>query len=162
MPTSVTARLAKRGLTLPPPPALPPGVSIPFNWLRVHGRRVLVSGHGALTDAGAPAGPFGAVPTDVSIEEAQASACNALLSVLASALRELDDLDRIAAWLSVTVFTNAAAGFDRLTLIANPMSELILDLFGHDRGAHARTAPGVAALPFHLPVIITAELALHP
>jgi hypothetical protein len=40
------------------------------------------------------------------------------------------------------------------------MSELILDIFGEERGAHSRVSPGVTALPFDLPVIVAAELAI--
>ena len=156
----ITDALAELGLTLPPPATLPPGVTVPFCWTRQHGTRMFVSGHGALTDQGTPAGPFGRVPAQVDIEGAQASACGALLSVLASLQRDLGDLDRVEAWLSVTCFVSAEPGFDRLTLIANPMSKLIVELFGPERGAHSRTSPGVAALPFDLPVIVAAELAV--
>jgi hypothetical protein len=157
---TIHSTLAARGLVLPPEPALPAGVTIPFCWARAHGDRVLVSGHGALTAEGSPAGPFGAVPAQVAIEAAQRSACQALLSILGTVERTVGDLDRIRAWLSVTCFVNAAPGFDRLTVIANPMSELIVDIFGPDRGAHSRITPGVAALPFNMPVIVAAELAV--
>ena len=160
MADSVADRLARSGYTLPPELALAAGVTIPFTWVHRHGGRLLVSGHGAITDEGAPAGPFGSVPTKVSIEDAQWSAIRALLSVLASLQRMLGDLDRIEAWLSITCFVNADPGFGRLTLIANPMSEMVLELFGAERGAHARTSPGVVALPFDLPVVVAAELAV--
>jgi hypothetical protein len=42
----------------------------------------------------------------------------------------------------------------------NPVSELLLELYGRDSGSHARIAPGVAALPFNLPVIIAAEVEI--
>ncbi len=157
---TIHSLLAERGLVLPPEPALPPDATIPFCWARVHGDRVLVSGHGALTADGAPAGPFGAVPAQVAIEAAQRSACQALLSILATVERTVGDLGRIRAWLSVTCFVNAEPGFDRLTVVANPMSELIVAIFGSDHGAHSRITPGVAALPFNLPVIVAAELVV--
>jgi enamine deaminase RidA (YjgF/YER057c/UK114 family) len=159
MASSVADRLARSGVTLPPEPSLHAGVTIPFCWVRRYEDRLYVSGHGALTADGAPAGPFGTVPSEVSVEQAQESARQALASMLASLQRTLGDLDRIRAWLSVTCFVNADPGFELLTLIANPMSSLIIDLFGPDRGAHARTSPGIAALPFGLPVIVAAELA---
>src|SRR4029450_2382343 len=62
------------GLVLPAAAKLPPGVRISFSWVRVRGNRAFVSGHGALTPDGSPAGPFGKVPTEVSLEEAQESA----------------------------------------------------------------------------------------
>jgi hypothetical protein len=48
-------RVVDLNLVLPPPPALPPGVSVPFEWVRVRGNRVLISGHGPLDPQGAPA-----------------------------------------------------------------------------------------------------------
>ena len=65
-------RVVELNLILPPPPVLPAGVSVPFDWVRVRGTRVLVSGHGALDSQGAPAGPFGSVPTEVSLAQARA------------------------------------------------------------------------------------------
>jgi hypothetical protein len=67
-------RLAERGLVLPPEPKLPPNVSIPFEWVRVVAERCVISGHGAVDSEGVPAGPFGRVPSEVSLEAAQASA----------------------------------------------------------------------------------------
>ena len=57
---------------------------ITASWVRVRGNRAFVSGHGALTPDGSPGGPFGKVPTEVSLEEAQASARDTALSVLGS------------------------------------------------------------------------------
>jgi hypothetical protein len=158
--TPVEARLAGRGLVMPPEPKLPPGVTIPFQWARVRGRRAFLSGHGALSPDGAPLGPFGSVPSEVSLEQAQASACSALLSMLASLRRAIGDLDNVAAWLTVNGFVNADPGYTQTTLVMNPVSELLLELYGPDSGSHARIAPGVAGLPFNLPVVIAAEVEI--
>jgi enamine deaminase RidA (YjgF/YER057c/UK114 family) len=159
--THVEQRLAERGLVLPNEPKLPPGVTIPFQWVRVRGRRACLSGHGALSPDGAPQGPFGSVPGQVSLEQAQASACAALLSLMASLKRAVGDLDKVAAWMTVNGFVNADPGYAQTTLVMNPASELLLDLFGQDSGSHARIAPAVAALPFNLPVIIAAEVEIE-
>jgi hypothetical protein len=158
--THVEQRLAERGLVLPPEPKVPPGVAIPFQWVRVRDRRGFLSGHGALSPDGAPLGPFGSVPSEVSLEHAQASACSAMLSLLASLKRAIGDLDNVAAWLAVNGFVNADPGYTQTTLVMNPVSELLLELYGPDCGGHARIAPGVAALPFNLPVIIAAEVEI--
>ena len=55
---------------------------------------------------------------------------------------------------------NADRGYTQTTLVANPASERLLDLYGPDAGAHARTAIGMAALPLDLPVILAAEVEL--
>jgi enamine deaminase RidA (YjgF/YER057c/UK114 family) len=141
---------------------LPPGVEIPFAWVRVRGDRAYVSGHGALQPDGAPAGPFGKVPGPVSLDEAQHSALLATLAMLASLQRALGDLDRITAWLVINGYVSADTGYAQTTAVLNPCSALILDLYGAERGSHARTAIGVAALPLNLPVVLSAEIEIAP
>ena len=144
---SAEARLSELELVLPPEPKSPPGVPIPFEWVRVVGLRCLVSGHGALNTAGAPTGPFGRVPSEVSLEDAQASAHAATLASLAALRRTIGSLDRVAAWLMINGYVNADEGYSQTTAVLNPVSNLILDVFGPDIGSHARTAIGVRALP---------------
>jgi enamine deaminase RidA (YjgF/YER057c/UK114 family) len=48
---------------------------------------------------------------------------------------------------------NVAPGFDQLPAVIDGCSTLLLDVFG-DRGRHARSAVGVAQLPFGIPVEI--------
>jgi enamine deaminase RidA (YjgF/YER057c/UK114 family) len=156
----VEQRLEELGLQLPAAAKPPPGITIPFQWVRVRGNRAYVSGHGALTADGSPQGPFGKVPSQVSLEDAQASACAAVLAMLASLKRSVGDLDKIAAWLMVYGNINADPGYPKTTLVVNPASELLVDLYGPDAGAHARTAIGMAALPLDLPVILAAEVEL--
>ena len=57
---------------------------------------------------------------------------------------------------------NAAPGFTQEPAIINGCSDLILELFGPDIGAHARSAVGLAELPFRLPVEIEAEAEIIP
>lgn len=154
-------RLAELGLVLPPEPQVPPTVRIPFEWARVVGDRVVLSGHGALDAAGVPAGPFGRVPGEVSLDQAQASARSAGLAMLSSLQRAVGDLDRVQDWLVVNGFVNADPGYPQTTAVLNPVSDLLLEVFGN-RGRHARTAIGVSALPMDLPVIVTAEVILTP
>lgn len=156
----VDERLKELGLELPGEAKLPPGLTIPFQWVRVRGTRAFVSGHGALAADGSPLGPFGKVPSEVALEDAQASARSALLAMLASLKRAIRDLDRIVAWLMVCGNVNADPGYAQTTLVVNPASELLVDLYGIDAGAHARTAIGMAALPLNLPVILAAEVEL--
>jgi len=158
---TIDARLHNLGLTLPGAPLMPSGVQTSFSWVRVVGLRVLVSGHGAQQLDGQPRGPYGRVPDGVTLEEAQDSARSAALSVLSSLRHAIDDLDRIQAWLTVTGFVNAAPGYSQTTAVLNAFSEVVLEIFGHETGQHARTAIGVGALPLNLPVVVAAELLLH-
>ena len=153
-------RLRELGLTLPDAMRLPPGLSVPFQWVRVRGDRAYISGHGALSADGSPAGPFGKVPSEVPLEAAQESARLATLAIFASLKRELGSLDRVTAWLSVQGFVNADADYAQTTAVVNPFSELVVSVYGPELGAHARTAIGVAALPLNLPVVIAAEVEI--
>jgi enamine deaminase RidA (YjgF/YER057c/UK114 family) len=155
----IRERLAERGLALPPPS--PAGLQLPFAWVRVRGRRVFTSGHGALDPEGHVLGPFGKVPTEVAVEAAGQSAVLGLLAMLAGIERAIGDLDRIDAWMMVNGLVNAEPGFAQTTAVINPVSELILDLFGSEVGTHARTAVGVVALPMNFPVVVAAELEIN-
>lgn len=65
----IEARLEEMGLTLPEPMRLPPGMELPFAWVRVRGGRAYVSGHGPLHPDGSSCGPFGKVGHEVTPEE---------------------------------------------------------------------------------------------
>ena len=151
-------RLKDLGLVLPQPMVMPAGATASFNWTRVIDDRVLVSGHGAQNLDGTPAGPYGQVPTEVSLEQAVESARLAALSVLASIRTAIGNLDLVTAWATVTGFVQAEPGYAKTTAVINGFSEVILDVFGSQVGQHARTAIGVAALPLNLPVVVAAEL----
>lgn len=159
---TVDDRLADLGLILPAVPKMPATVATTFSWVRVLGDRVLVSGHGPQNPDGSPAGPFGRVPDQVTAEQAMQSARLAALSVLSSVRDALGDLDRVAAWATVTGFVRAEPGYAQTTAIINSFSQVVIDVFGASIGQHARTAIGVAALPLNLPVVVSAELLMRP
>ena len=156
----VRQRIEDLGLTLPPPMVLPHGATLPFPWVRVHGRRAFVSGHGPLEADGSLARPLGKVGREVTLEQAERAARLTALAMLGSLERELGDLDRITAWLRVFGMVNAAPGFDRTPAVINGFTGLIIELFGPERGLHARSAVGLAELPFGIPVEIEAEVEI--
>jgi enamine deaminase RidA (YjgF/YER057c/UK114 family) len=158
---SIEAKLEARGLTLPEPLKAPPGVALPFSWVRVRGDRAFVSGHIALKADGSIAEPLGKVGAELTLEQGRAAAQATGLAILASLKRELGELDRITAWLRVFGMVNAVPTFDRFPLVINGFSDLILELFGPDRGSHARSAVGMAGLPFGTPVEIEAEVEIQ-
>jgi hypothetical protein len=70
----VEARLEELGLVLPEPLETPPGLVLPFSWVRVRGNRAYVSGHGAQDPDGSLARRLlGKVGKTVSEEEAYES-----------------------------------------------------------------------------------------
>lgn len=157
----IESKLHELGLVLPEPLILPTGVTLPFPWVRVHGNRAFISGHGPQNPDGSLAGPLGKVGLEVSIEEAHVSARLVALSILGSLKREMGDLDRVAAWLKVLGMVNSAPGFNRQPYVINGFSELILELYGPQRGQHARSAVGMAQLPFDIPVEIEGEVEIQ-
>ena len=161
MSDDIEARLHAIGLALPAPIQTPPAMRLPFAWVRVRGTRVFVSGHGPINADGSLAGPFGKVGADVTLEQAQHAARLTGLAILASLKRELGDLGRISAWLRVFGMVNSAPGFNQQPLVINGFSDLILELFGVERGQHARSAVGMAGLPLDIPVEIEAEVEIN-
>ena len=153
-------KLDALGLDLPPPIQVPAGMVLPFSWVRARGNRVYVSGHIALEADGKVAEPRGKVGAEVSEEEGYQVARRVALSALGSLERELGDLDRISAWLRVFSMVNTAPDFNRYPVVINGFSDLIVELFGPDVGAHARSAVGLSGLPFDTPVEIEAEVEI--
>jgi enamine deaminase RidA (YjgF/YER057c/UK114 family) len=156
----IERRLAELGLELPQPMRMPPGLALPFPWVRLWPGRAFVSGHGPLLTDGALTTVLGKVGGEVSEDQAYEAARLAALAVLASLQRALGDLDRVTGWLRVFGMVNTAPGFTRTPAVINGFSDLVLDLWGPDAGPHARSAIGVAELPFNIPVEIEAEVAL--
>ncbi len=157
---SAEQRIRELGLVLPEPFQSPTGRPYPFSWVRVRGRRCVISGHLPLAPDGTLAPPFGKVGSDLTAEQGYAAARNVALAMLASLRRELGSLDRIEAWVRAFGMVNVAPGFVQIPAVINGFSELILDVFGPERGAHARSAVGMAELPFGLPVELEAEVEL--
>ncbi len=154
-------KLTAMGLTLPRAIQPPPGIELPFAWVRIFENRAYISGHGPQQADGSVAGPFGKVGAAVTPEEAAQAARLATLSILSSLKTELGDLDRITAWLTVNGMISVAPGFTNTTNVMTPCSLLLLELFGPEKGRHARTAIGVAQLPLDLPVVISAEVSFR-
>lgn len=157
----IEKRLEELRLELPAAPQPPPGIVVPFAWVRVHGDRAYVAGHGPQLQDGMFPSTIGKVGAEVTPEQGYAAARQATLSILGSLRGTLGNLDRIAAWLMVSGHIAVAPGFNRTTNVMNGCSDLLLEIFGAEVGAHARTAVGVSELPLGFPVLISAEVALR-
>ena len=158
--SKIEDRLRSLGLILPPPTQPPPGIILPFQFVRIIGHRALISGHGPQNSDGSFAEPFGKLGREVSLEQGYAAARLTALSILGSLKRALGDLDRIAAWSRVFGMVNSAPGFNQQPSVINGFSDLILEVFGSEVGAHSRSAVGMAELPFNIPVEIEGEVEL--
>jgi enamine deaminase RidA (YjgF/YER057c/UK114 family) len=156
----IEAQLKQLGLALPGPVKPPPGVRLPFAFVRVDGNRAFVSGHGPQNPDGSLAAPLGKLGRELSVEDGYRAARLTALAILGSLQRTLGDLDRVRAWLRVFGMVASAPGFTQQPAVINGCSDLILELYGPEAGKHARSAVGMAELPFNIPVEIEAEVAI--
>jgi len=156
----IEARLAELGLILPEPLLLPPEARLPFPWGRVNGTPAYISALGLQQPVGSLAGPFAKVGAEVSPEQAYEAARLVALAMLGSLKRQLGDLDRVTAWLRVFGMVNSAPDFTRQPAVINGFSDVILAVYGETVGAHARSAVGLASLPFSIPVEVEAEVEI--
>lgn len=157
----IESKLTALDLVLPPSLTPPPGVMLPFAFVRIVGSRALISGHGPQNADGSLARPLGKLGADLSIEQGYRAARLTAISVLGSLKRAIGDLDRVRAWSRVFGMVNSAPGFSMQPSVINGFSDLILELYGPERGAHSRSAVGMAELPFNIPVEIEGEVELH-
>ncbi len=158
---AVEEKLSALGLVLPPPLKPPVGVVLPFEFVRLLGRRAIVSGHGPQNPDGSVALPLGKLGRELSVEQGYLAARLTALSILGSLKRALGDLDRVTSWVRVFGMVNSATGFNRQPSVINGFSDLIIELYGPDIGAHARSAVGLAELPFDIPVEIECEVEIR-
>jgi enamine deaminase RidA (YjgF/YER057c/UK114 family) len=150
---SIEARLKELGLTLPDAPA-PAAKYVSFV---VTGGIAYLSGQISRDANGLICGKLGA---DLDVAAGAAAARSCALALIAQARDAAEgDLDRIARIVKLTGFVNSAPDFTDQPLVINGASELIVDVFG-ERGRHARSAVGVAALPLGVAVEIEAIVAL--
>ncbi|MEE8308338.1 MAG: RidA family protein [Gammaproteobacteria bacterium] len=89
----------------------------------------------------------GEVGTDLNVSEAQMAAKSALLDILAIIKEEIGDLDKIVSVEKLVGFVRSAPTFTEHPKVIDGASDLLIALFG-DAGRHARTATGVAQLPY--------------
>jgi len=141
MASTMEKRLDELGITLPPPGA-PAGNYVPFV---VVGDLVFMAGQVA-REAGKMK-YTGKVGRDLSIEDGQAAARLCAVNLLAQLKAACGgDLDRVERCVRVGGFVNSPPDFFDHPKVINGASDLIVAALG-ERGQHARTAVGVAALP---------------
>lgn len=139
MSTNLYDRLTELGITLPPV-AVPAAAYVPF--VRT-GNLIFISGHIAKRDGKAWVGQLGR-DTDTATGKAAARAIAIdLLGTLQAAIGDLNRVERIVKVMSLV---NSTPDFTEQHLVTNGCSELLAEVFG-DKGAHARSAFGVAQIP---------------
>jgi enamine deaminase RidA (YjgF/YER057c/UK114 family) len=145
---AIEQRLEELGIELPPP--FRPVAN--FELVVRTGSLLYISGHGP-TGEGGRAVFTGSVPGEVSVEDAYAAARLTMLNCLRTLQDELGTLDRVRQVVKLLGMVRSDPGFGDQPKVINGASDLLVDLFG-DRGRHARSAVGMAGLPFGIPVEI--------
>jgi len=143
----IESKLTELGLALPEAPA-PAANYVPFVQT---GNLVFVSGQISKDDTGLITGTLGE-DADVSLGQKAAASCAlALLAQLKAACN--GDLGRLVKVVKLTGFVNSAPGFTDHPAVINGASDLLGKVLG-EKGAHARAAVGVSALPLNVAVEI--------
>lgn len=135
--------------------------NLPFELIRINGNHGYLAGHVPLSADGSMARPLGKVGAELTVEQGYQAARLVAAGFLATIRQSVGSLDRVTGWLKLFGMVNAAPGFNNLPAVINGASELILEVFGDEVGRHARSAVGMAELPFDVPVEIEAELLLE-
>lgn len=153
----VEARMAELGIELPEPQ--PPMAAL-LTPVRILGQRLLVSAQ--LPKLQSRVVYTGRVGETLGLEEGQQATRLCALNVLAHARAALDgDLDRVAAVAYLRGYVNVAPSFDQIAEVVNGASQVMLDVFGPEIGAHCRTAVGAASMPFDAAAEVEAEFYLR-
>lgn len=146
--SDVYAKLKEMGITLPVPPVRG-GLYTPV--AEFGDRFLYCSGCGPQQNGTSIDGKLG---HDLTVEQGQQAAYRCMLNLLANLDAKLGDLNRIKRFVKVLAFVNSADDFTQQPQVVNGGSQLLLDLFGEERGLPARTAIGVNATPGNIAVEI--------
>ena len=151
---TIAQRLQDLGITLPPL-ATPAAAYVPF--VR-SGKLVFVSGHIARRDGKPWVGQLG---TNMTTDEAKPAARAVAIDLLGTLQAAVGDLSTVKRIVKVLSLVNSSATFTEHHLVTNGCSELLVQVFGAEVGAHARSAFGVAQLPMGacVEIELIAELA---
>ncbi len=141
------ARLKELGIELP---AVPTPMANYVRSVRV-GNLLFLAGHGPQKNGRMAF--VGKVGRDLSVEEGAQAARLVGLNLLASTREALGNLDRVKRVVKVLGMVNSADGFGDQPKVINGFSDLMVDVFG-EAGRHARSAVGMAELPFGIAVEI--------
>ena len=148
METSPEARLHDLGIQIPEPP---PTAANYIGAVRV-GELLFVSGHGPYQN-----GEYvylGKLGRELDVDAGQASARIVMLNFLATVREVLGSLDRVERIVKLLVMVNSDPDFADQPLVANGASDLLVEIFGKERGQHGRSAVGMGALPMGISVEI--------
>ena len=145
--------LKQKNITLPVPPS-PVANYVPA--VR-SGNLLFLAGTGCLP----PNCLSGKVGKDLSLEQGYQAARVTGLNLLGTVRAALRSLDKVKRVVKVLGMVNSAPGFTDQPKVMNGFSDLMIEVFGKKIGPHARSAVGMAELPFNIPVEIEMVLEVE-
>jgi enamine deaminase RidA (YjgF/YER057c/UK114 family) len=104
----------------------------------------------------------GKVGADLSVDEGKAAAQYCALNLCSTLKSNLGDLDRVKGIVKVLAFVNCTDGFAQQPQVVNGCSEALVQIFGVEKGSHARSAVGTNSLPLNVAVEVEVIVELHP
>lgn len=146
---TIQKRLAALGVTLPAASA-PAANYLPF---AQSGKLILTAGQLPLVDG--KISTTGLLGRDLDVAAGKEMARQCAINVLAQLQAAAGDLGKIARLVKITVFVASAPDFTEQHLVANGASDFLVEVLG-EAGKHARSAVGMASLPFNAPVEVEA------
>jgi enamine deaminase RidA (YjgF/YER057c/UK114 family) len=150
------ARLAELGIELPPG-----GKPVANYRMAVRsGNLLFVAGHGPAQRDGVKV--RGKVGADLDLAEAREAARLVGVNLLATVRQELGSLDDVRRIVKLLGMVNCAPGFDQTPKVIDGCSDFLVDVFGPEAGSHARSAVGMAELPYGLAVEIEMIVEVVP
>ena len=150
------ARLAELGIQLPPA-----GEPVANYRMAVRsGNLLFVAGHGPAQRDGVKV--RGKVGADLDLAEAREAARMVGVNLLATVRQELGSLDAVRRIVKLLGMVNCAPGFDQTPAVIDGCSDFLVDVFGSEAGSHARSAVGMAELPYGLAVEIEMIVEVVP
>ena len=121
----------------------------------ISGNQIIISGQLPIENGKIEDSSKGKLGLNLSVEEGQKIAKKCAINIIGQVCSALNgELDR-AKCLKIGVFVNSAPDFTDQPKVANGASDLLAEAFG-ENGIHARSAVGVAALPFDVAVEVEA------
>ena len=136
---TIADKLKQLNITLPPV-AVPAAAYVPF--VRT-GNLVFLSGHIAKKDGKPWVGQLGKT---LGTEEGKAAARAVAIDLMGTLQAAAGGLENVRRIVKVMSLVNSTGSFTEQHLVTNGCSELLGEVFG-DKGAHARSAFGVAQIP---------------
>ena len=122
---------------------------------------VVVHGTLAFFSGVAPLELTGTIGADMSVEEGYAAARTVGLMMLRRIVDAFGTLDAVERFLKVTGYVRSAPGFSSQPEVVNGFSDLIIEVYGEDRGRCPRTAIGTSELPRNIPIEVESIVALR-